>query len=80
MFQPDCPELSLLARLHWEKYNVRLKLLASDASKGDLIRAETDVVRISKQMTSHRRRCGHCNQAPTFSIVTPARPGRTGPI
>jgi hypothetical protein len=62
MFQPDCPELRVLGRLHLEKYHVHLNLLARDASKEDLIRAETDVLRINKQMTSHRRRCGHCNQ------------------
>ena len=80
MFQPDCPELRVLAKLHLEKYNVRLKLLARDASKEDLRRAETDLLRINKQMTSHRRRCGHCNQASTFPIVTPVRPGRSSSI
>jgi hypothetical protein len=35
MFKPDCPEFRVLARLHLEKYNVRLKLLDKDAFKED---------------------------------------------
>jgi hypothetical protein len=52
MFQPHRHKLSALAKLLPEKYNVRLALLAKDASEEERLRADADVLRINRQIGS----------------------------
>jgi hypothetical protein len=72
MLHFPCISLSNLSKMLGEKYDVRNKMMVRGFSDQDLLAVESEIIRMNKLITSHRRRCRHCqlreSRAAFFSI------------
>jgi hypothetical protein len=71
MLQTPCPQLSVIAKVLREKYDVQFASIVRNASVDELRRAEAEVIRVNRLIAKHRRNCPHCTSI--FATVTPSR-------
>ena len=71
MLRATCPIIIAISRLLREKYDLHFALIARNAPDIEIRHAETEVSRVHRLMTSHRRKCPHCTRNVTMPIRRP---------
>jgi hypothetical protein len=55
-----CVSLTSLSKMLGERHDMRNKIIVRNFSDVDLLTVESDIIRLNKLITSHRRHCQHC--------------------